>query len=71
MGSLRTNANNCPGIVSNRLVVERKTSRTYKFGTMVGYVHDGLGEDGHERVNSIQLVVGDDHEQWEKSFLDG
>jgi hypothetical protein len=38
---------------------------------MVGFVLDSLGEDGSEGVSSIQLVVGDDHEQWEKGFLDG
>ena len=30
-----------------------------------------LGEDGCEGVNSIQFVVGDNHEQWEKGFPDG
>jgi hypothetical protein len=25
---------------------------------MVGFVLDGLGEDGHEGVNPIQLVIG-------------
>jgi hypothetical protein len=69
VGSLRMNANNCRGVVSNRLVVEWETSRAYKFGTMVGFVLDSLGEDGHEGVNSIQLVIGDDHEQWEVSWM--
>ncbi len=41
------------------------------FCTMVGFVLDSLGEDGCEGVNSIQLVVGDDHVQWEKGFPDG
>jgi hypothetical protein len=71
VGGLRTNANDCCGIVSNCLVIERGTSWAFKFGTMVGFVLDSLGEDGHEGVNPIQLVVGDDHEQWEKGFLDG
>jgi hypothetical protein len=71
VGSLRTNANDCRGIVSNSLVVELETSRAYKFGTMVGFVLDSLSEDGRKGVNHIQLVVGDDHEQWEKGFPDG
>jgi hypothetical protein len=71
VGSLRTNANNRCGVVSNSLVVEWETSRVYKFGTMVGFVFDSLGENGREGVNPVQLVVGDDHEQWEKGFLDG
>jgi hypothetical protein len=45
--------------------------RAYKFGAMVGFVLDSLGEDGREGVNPIQLIVWDDHEQWEKSFSDG
>ncbi len=46
MGSLCTNANNCCGVVSSPLVVEWETSQAYKFGTIVGFVLDGLGEDG-------------------------
>ncbi len=38
---------------------------------MVGFMLDSLGEDGCEGVNPIQLVIGDDHEQWENGFLDG
>ena len=64
VGSLCTNVNNCCGFVSNRLVGEWETSRVYKFGTMVGFVLDSLGEDGCEGVNPVQLVIGDDHEQW-------
>jgi hypothetical protein len=71
VGGLHTNANNFRGVVSNHLVVEWETSRAYKFGIMVGFVLDSLGEDGREGVNPVQLVVGDDHEQWEKGFPDG
>jgi hypothetical protein len=71
VGSLCTHMNDCCGIVSGRLVVEWKMSREYKFDTMVGFILDSLGEDGCEGVNSVQLVVGDDHEQWEKGFPDG
>ncbi len=71
MGRLRTNANDRCGVVSNQLVVEWERSRAYKFCTMVGFVFDGLGKDGHEGVNPIQLVVGDDHEKGRKGLLDG
>ena len=30
---------------------------------MFGFVLDGLREDGREGVDSIQLVVGNDHEE--------
>jgi hypothetical protein len=69
VGGLRTNVNDCHGIVSNCLVVEWETSQAY--GTMVGFVLDSLGEDDLEGLNPVQLVVGDDHEQWEKGFPDG
>ncbi len=71
VGGLSTNVNDCCGVVSNCLVIEWETSRVYKFGTMVGFVLDSLGEDGCEGVNPTQLVVGDAHEQWEKGFWDG
>jgi hypothetical protein len=71
VGGLCTNAKNCCGIVSNYLVIEWETSRACVFGTMVCFVLDSLGEDGCDGVNPVQLVVGDDREQWEKGFLDG
>jgi hypothetical protein len=71
VGSLHANTNNCCGVDSNCLVVEWETSRAYKFGAMVGFILDSLGEDGCEGANSAQLVVGDNHEQWEKGFPDG
>jgi hypothetical protein len=60
MGSLCTNANNRHIIVSNQLVVEQETGWVFKFGTVVDFVLDSLSEDGHEGVNPVQLVVGDD-----------
>ncbi len=71
MGSLCPHAHNCCGIVVNQLVVEWETGWAYKFGTVIGFVLDGLGEDGHEGVNPVQLVVGDDHEKGEKGLPDG
>jgi hypothetical protein len=68
VGSLHTNANDCRVVVSNRVVLEWETSQVYKFGTIVGFVLDGLGEDGCEGVNPVQLVVGDDHQLWEKGL---
>ena len=38
---------------------------------MFGFVLDGLREDGREGVDSIQLVVGNDHEEGKKCFPDG
>jgi hypothetical protein len=71
MGSLRTNVNNHRGVVGDLLVVELERGWVYKFGTVVGFVLDGLGEDGHEGVNPIQLVIGDYHEKGEKGLPNG
>jgi hypothetical protein len=38
---------------------------------MVGFVLDGLGEDGREGVNPVQLVVGDGMEKGEKGLQNG
>jgi hypothetical protein len=53
VGGLRMNVNHCRGIISNRLVVEWETSRADKFGTMVVFVLDSLGEDSREGVNPV------------------
>jgi hypothetical protein len=71
MGSIRMNANDQRGVIGNQLVVEWETSRAYKFGTMVGFILDGLSEDSHEGVNPVQLVVGDDHEKGQKGLPNG
>ncbi len=71
VGILCMNASNSRDVIRDSLVIEWETSRAYTFGTMVGFVLDSLGEDGREGVNPVQLVIGDDHEQWEKGLLDG
>ena len=38
---------------------------------MVGFVLGGIRKDGHEGMDSIQLVIGNDHEESEKTLLDG
>ena len=43
VGSLRTNANDCRVIVSDRLVIEWETGRSYEFSTMVGFVLGSFG----------------------------
>jgi hypothetical protein len=37
---------------------------------MVGFVLGSLVEDGHERMDSFQLVIWDDHEEGEKGLPD-
>ena len=38
---------------------------------MVGFVLGGLSEDGHKGMGSLQLVLGNDHEEGKKSPLNG
>ena len=37
---------------------------------MVGFIFGGLSEDGYEGMSSLQLVVGDAHEETKKCPLD-
>jgi hypothetical protein len=38
---------------------------------MFGFVLDGLREDGREGVDSIQLIIWNDHEKGKERFPDG
>jgi hypothetical protein len=38
---------------------------------MVGFALGGLYEDGHKGMGSLQLVIGNDHEEGKKSRPDG
>ena len=68
MGCLWMNSDDCPGIINNESIVEGKAGGTDKFiVAMVGFVLGGLCEDGHEGIGSLQLVVGNDHEEGKKS----
>ena len=72
MGHLYTNPDDCCDIIGNVFIVEWEADGTYKFGAaMFSFVLGGLREDGHEAVESFQLVVRNDHEEREKTLLDG
>ncbi len=72
MGRLSSNSDNCRGVVGDVFVVERKAGGTYEFGgAMFGFVLDGLHEDGREGVDSIQLIIWNDHEEGKERFPDG
>jgi hypothetical protein len=72
MGRLCTNPDNCCGVVGDVFIVEGEAGGTYKFGVaMFSFVLGGLHEDDHEGVDSIQLVIRNDHEEREKTLLDG
>jgi len=70
--SLCMNTDDCRGIVGDVFIVEGEAEGLYKFGVaMVGFVLGGIREDGREGIDSIQLVIGNDHEERKKRFPDG
>jgi hypothetical protein len=72
MGHLCTNSDDCCGVVGDVFIVERKAGGTYEFGVaMFGFLLDGLREDGREGVDSIQLIIWNDHEEGKECFPDG
>jgi len=71
MGRLCTNPDNCHGIVGDVFIVEGEAGVAYEFGVaMFSFVLSGLREDGREGMDSIQLIVGNDHEEGKKRFQD-
>jgi hypothetical protein len=61
---MRTNADNCCGFVGDVFIVEGESSGTDNFfAAMVNFVLGGLREDGREGMDSLQLVIRDDHEE--------
>ncbi len=53
-------------------IVEGEADGMYEFVVaMFGFVLGGLYEDGREGVDSIQLIIGNDHEEGKKRFPDG
>ncbi len=72
MGRLCTNSDDCRGIVGNVFIVVGEADGTYEFVVaMVGFIFGGLHEDGREGLDSIQLIIGNDHEEGKKRFPDG
>jgi hypothetical protein len=72
VGHLCTNTDDCRGVIGDVFIIEGEAGGTYEFGVaMFGFVLGGLLEDGREGVDSIQLIVWNDHEEGEKRFSDG
>jgi hypothetical protein len=71
MGSFHTNTDNHNGVIGDPLVIEQKPGQAYKLSiAVVGHVLCSLGEDGHEGVYPIELIVGDHHEEGGGGFPD-
>ena len=72
MGRFCMNSDDCRGIVCNFCIVEGESGGTYELlVAMVGLVLGGLCEDGREGINTLQLVIINDHEDRDKLLLDG
>jgi hypothetical protein len=72
MGRLCTNLDDCRGIVGDGSIIEVKAGGMDELiVAMVGFVLGGICEDSHEGIGSLQLVVGNDHEEGKKSPPDG
>ncbi len=72
MGRLCTNVDDCRGIVGDVFIVEGGADGPYEFGiAMFTFVFGGLREDGRERMEAIQLIKGNDHQEGKKLFPDG
>jgi hypothetical protein len=69
---LRTNLDNCRGVVGDVFIVERKADGTNKrFVAVFEFVLGGVREDSRERMDAVQLVIGDDHEERQNTLSDG
>jgi len=72
MGRLCTNPDDCCGVVGNVFIIEVEADGKYELGVaMFSFVLGVLRENGREGVDSFQLVVRIDHEEREKTLLDG
>ena len=71
MGRLRANANDRGGIVFDARVVERETDGAFEgIAAMFGGVPHVVRDEGRERVDSPELIVGDLHEDREERLPD-
>jgi len=71
MGRFCTNSDDCRGVVGDVFIIEGEVGGTYKFlVAMVSLVLGGLREDGHEGMNTLQLIIINDHEDRDKLLSD-
>ena len=72
MGRFCMNSDDCRGVIVDVFIVEGEAGGTYEFlVAMVGLVLGDLCEDGHEGMNTLQLVIINDHEDRDKLLSDG
>ena len=72
VGRLRTNSDDCRGVISNVFIVEGKADGMNERGVAVfGLVLGGVREDSREHMDAVQLVIWDDHEERQNTLSDG
>jgi hypothetical protein len=72
VGRLRTNSDDCRGVIGDVFIVEGKADGTNERGFAVfGFVLGGVHEDSREQMNAIQLVIGDEHEERQNTLSNG
>ncbi len=72
VGRLHTNSDDCRGVVCNVFIVEGKADGTNERGVAVfEFVLGGVREDSRERMDAVQLVIEDDHEERQNTLLNG
>jgi hypothetical protein len=72
VGRLRTNSDDCRGVIGDVFIVEGKADGTNERGVAVfGFLLGGIREDSREQMDAVQLIIGDDHEERQNTLSDG
>ena len=63
MGRLRTNSDDCRGVVGDVFIVEGEADGTYKCGVaMFCFVLVSFRDDSRERMDAFQLIIRNEEE---------
>jgi len=72
VGRLRTNSDDCRGVIGDVFIAEGKADGTNKRGVAVfRFVLGGVREDSRKQMDAVQLIIGDDHEERQNTLSDG
>ncbi len=71
MGRLRTNSDDCRGVGGDVFIVEGKADGTNERVVAVfEFILGGVRENSRERMDAVQLVIWDDHEERQNTLSD-
>ena len=72
VGRLCMNSDDCRGVIGDVFIVKRKADGTNeRFVAVFELVLGSVREDSRERMDAVQLVIGDDHEERQNTLSDG